>query len=66
VLGSFNAMTHELIRVTNDTYITAPTVCELLHKIAALGLGRPIVLVQPELESVWACRSHTEHRIVAF
>ena len=45
VLGAFNAVTHELIRVTNDTYITAPTVCELLHKIAALGLRRPITLV---------------------
>jgi len=45
VLGAFNAVTHELIRVTNDTYITAPTVCELLNKIAALGLVRPITLV---------------------
>ena len=45
VLGAFNAVTHELIRVTNDTYITATTVCELLYKIAALGLGTPITLV---------------------
>jgi transposase len=45
VLGAFNAVTHELIRVTNDTYITATTVCELLHKIAALNLGMPITLV---------------------
>ena len=45
VLGAFNAMTHELIRVTNDKYITATTVCELLHKIAALNLGMPITLV---------------------
>jgi transposase len=45
VLGAFNAVTHELIRVTNNTYITATTVCELLHKIAALNLGMPITLV---------------------
>jgi transposase len=45
VLGAFNAVTHDLIRVTNDTYITATTVCELLHKIAATGLGIPITLV---------------------
>jgi transposase len=45
VLGAFNAVTHELIRVTNDKYITATTVCELLHKIAALGLGMPVTLV---------------------
>jgi transposase len=31
--------------VTNDTYITASQVCELLEKIAALGLIIPITLV---------------------
>jgi len=45
VLGAFNAVTHDLIAVTNDTYVTATTVCELLHKIAAAGLGIPITLV---------------------
>lgn len=45
VLGALNAVTYQLVRVTNDTYITAVTVCELLHKLAALGLGTPITLV---------------------
>jgi len=45
VLGAWNATTQELIRVTNHTYVTAATVCELLQKIAALGLGVPITLV---------------------
>ena len=45
VLGAWNATTQELIRVTNHTYVTATTVCELLQKIAALGLGVPITLV---------------------
>ena len=36
VLGAWNATTQELIRVTNHTYVTAETVCELLRKIAAL------------------------------
>lgn len=45
VLGAFNAATHELISVTNETYVTATTVCELLRKIAASGLGKPITLV---------------------
>jgi transposase len=45
VLGALNAVTHELITVTNDTYINAECVCELLHKIAALGLTIPITLV---------------------
>lgn len=28
VLGALNALTHELVTVTNDTYLTASTVCE--------------------------------------
>ncbi len=44
VLGALNAVTHELITVTNATYITATEVCELFHKLAAANLGRPITL----------------------
>lgn len=40
-----HALTHELVTVTNDTYITAVSVCELLVKLAALGLSVPITLV---------------------
>jgi transposase len=45
VLGALNAITHEVILVTNDSYITATQVCELLQKLANLGLGIPITLV---------------------
>jgi transposase len=45
VLGALNAVTHEVITVTNDTYITATQICELLQKIAALELTLPITLV---------------------
>ncbi|OAD20496.1 transposase, IS630 family [Candidatus Thiomargarita nelsonii] len=45
VLGALNAINHELIRVTNDSYINAQSVCKLLKKIAALNLGVPITLV---------------------
>jgi transposase len=45
VLGAINAVTHELIRVTNDGYINAQTVCELLQKILDLQLPTPITLV---------------------
>jgi len=31
-LGALNAITHELITVTNDTYINAESLCELLQK----------------------------------
>jgi transposase len=45
VLGALNAITHELITVTNDTYITATTVCELLEKLSALNLSVPITFI---------------------
>ena len=45
VLGAINAVTHELIYVSNHTYVTADTVCELLRKIAAAGLATPVTLV---------------------
>jgi transposase len=44
VLGALNAMTHEMITVTNDAYINAESVCLLLKKLAALKLGIPITL----------------------
>ena len=37
-------MTHQLITVTNDTYINAQSVCELLRQLTALNLGVPITL----------------------
>jgi transposase len=45
VLGAINAVTKEIITVTNETYINAESICELLIKIADLGLTIPIVLI---------------------
>jgi transposase len=45
VLGALNAITHEVILVTNDSYITAIQVCELLQKLKELRLSIPITLV---------------------
>jgi transposase len=45
VLGALHAVTHQLITVQNATYINAQSVCELLHKLTALGLGVPITVV---------------------
>ncbi len=44
VLGALNAITHELVTVTNETYITADTVCALLQQLAAQNLGLPITV----------------------
>lgn len=44
VLGALNAITKELITVTNDAYITSVQVCELLDKISKSVIG-PITLV---------------------
>ena len=45
VLAALNAVTHEVIRVANHSYINAASVCDLLRAIAAAGLPRPITLV---------------------
>jgi transposase len=45
VLGALNAITHEIILVTNDEYINANCVCELLRRISALELTIPITLI---------------------
>jgi transposase len=45
VLGALNAITYELILVTNDTYISAESVCELLRRISLQHIEIPITLV---------------------
>ena len=45
VLGALNATTHELIAITNDHYINALSVCELLWRLAPLALEKPVTLV---------------------
>ena len=45
VLGAWNAVTRELIAVTNTTVVNTATMCELVGKIAALSLTGPITLV---------------------
>ena len=45
VLGAWDAVTHQLIAVTNTTVVNTETMCELLRKIAALSLTGPITLV---------------------
>jgi len=45
VLGALNAVTHQLVTVTNDSYINAQSVCDLLRKIAAAHEEIPITLI---------------------
>jgi transposase len=45
VLGALNAVTHQVIRVCNEGYVTADTVCTLLRTLAGTGLRVPITLV---------------------
>jgi len=40
-----DAVTHQLVMVNNNTYVTATIFCELLYKIAALQITVPITLV---------------------
>lgn len=45
VLAALNAVTQEVLRVANHSYINAESVCALLRQIAATRLPRPITLV---------------------
>src|SRR4051812_5316060 len=45
VLGAFDAVSHRLIRVTNDGYIDAESVCLLLGPVAGSAVGLMITLV---------------------
>lgn len=45
VLAALPATSHELFPVTNLTYITATTVCELLHVLVGASPGLPITVV---------------------
>jgi transposase len=45
VLGALDAVTHRMIRVTNQGYINAESVCTLLRSVAGAAVGLPITLV---------------------
>jgi transposase len=45
VLGAWDAVTRELVAVTDTTVVNALTMCELLEKIAAKGLPGPVTVV---------------------
>ena len=41
VLGALNAVTHQLVTVTNESYINSASVGELLEKIATCEIAPP-------------------------
>jgi transposase len=45
VLGALHAVSHQLIRVANHSYLNAESVCALLRAVAAASVGRPITIV---------------------
>jgi len=45
VLAALNAVSHEVLRVANHSYINAESVCALLRQVAAAGLPGPVTLV---------------------
>jgi transposase len=45
VLGAWNAVTRELIVITNTTVVNTDTMCELLRAVASRGLIGPVTLV---------------------
>jgi len=45
VLGAWNAVTRELITITNTTVVNTETMCELLRAVAQRGLIGPVTVV---------------------
>ena len=45
VLGAWNAVSRELITITNTTVVNTDTMCELLRAVAQRGLIGPVTLV---------------------
>ena len=45
VLGAINFITKEVETVTNDTYITATEVCQLLRQVSSKYAGKPIHII---------------------
>lgn len=45
VLGAVNAITKQVITVTNQTYINSESICQMLLKLSALNLDVPITVV---------------------
>ena len=45
VLGAINYATKKVLTVTNESYITATEVCEMLHKISAEYAGEAVHLI---------------------
>jgi len=45
ILGAINAVTQEIIEISNEEYINSESVCQLLDKLASLSLNIPITLV---------------------
>src|SRR5262245_32790698 len=45
VLGALNAVTHQVVGVCNEGYVSAETVCTLLRSLAGAGLKVPITIV---------------------
>lgn len=45
VLGAVNAITKDVITVTNQTYINSESICQMLLKLSALNLEVPITVV---------------------
>jgi transposase len=62
VLGAWNAVTRQLLAVTNTTVVNTDTMCELLRKIAAERLVGPITVV---LDNARYQRNHLVQALAA-
>jgi transposase len=59
VLGALNAITHELVLVTNESYINAISVCDLLCRIVAENIG----ISHSKIHRFWRCRVYLKYKL---
>lgn len=45
ILGALNAVTHDIVTITNNSYITAQTFCAFMHEIVGRYATIPITLI---------------------
>jgi transposase len=57
VLGGYNPITHELVTVTNDSYINQEVLCDFLDKVAQAYAGQPAITLVLDNARYQKCQS---------
>lgn len=61
VLGALNAVTKDIVTITNDSYINADSVCALIDKLKAERCGRMPITVVLDNAKYQRCKAVIDH-----